>query len=303
MRRNLWLGGTTFVLAVTACVGFFAVDSAFADDQPPKDDVKAGAGATPTPDDLKAEMEQLYVKCKELRDSDVLSPYVDVERNLWGMLAISASPNTTLTNEDVLLIGDLVWIRRAMCRALDTQALCAIFDPEAAKDPAKAQKAKDQVAEFERAVNAYTDDYRRLLKKCYPLSDVVEPLRKEFRKACLWRDEDTWRDLRYMYFIADNTAVFTDDEKKLLDDLGVRFERGCAQEYKLMWLLVDEEAMANPKEVERARLLLNDFKSITANWGRDHCALRDKIVVSDREQRAQDAAKALEDKRNAALPK
>lgn len=166
-------------------------------------------------------------------------------------------------------------------------------------DPANVARFNEDLAKLKSDIAACEKDYWVLLVQYFPSSTVIEPLMLEFRKACGWnggryRDDD----LRTMYAFADMSTVYTEDEKKELDDLGMRYERGSALESALWKLFQTDGAMDRSANVEKARRLLAEFKKATAGWDATRRRLWHKVfdmtAIAEHEQRLKDAAKTLE---------
>lgn len=254
-----------------------------------------------TPKDKSEELcDELMKEVCALGETDLLDPDTNVIVNIRRMRAAS----DVLNADDKRLLANMEW------RFLDITERwfglpLLIIDDKLAENPAKVQKIRASIAKLRDDITRCWNNYHRLLVQCFPNADTVEPLRREYNKTCRWRPHKSGYDLydiednlRAMYAFADTGAVYTEDEKKELDDLGVRFYRGYLLESELSEFISDDDAMSKPANVEKARRLLAEFKKVAGGWDDARWRLWRKVLdmatVAEHEKRLKDAAKALE---------
>lgn len=261
--------------------------------------VYADDGATPK--DKSGELcDELMKEVCALDETDLLDPDTNVIGNIKRMHAAS----DTLNADDKRLLADTEWrFLNIIERKFDLPLL--IIDDKLAENPAKVQQIRESIAELRDDITECWNDYHRLLVQCFSNADTVEPLRRAYNKANHWRPHksgyelfDIEDNLRAVYAFADTGAVYTEDEKKELDDLGVRFYRGYLLEFELEELISNGDAMSKPANVEKARRLLAEFKKVADGWDDARWRLwrkaLDTTATVEHEKRLKDAAKALE---------
>lgn len=288
--------GMSFAVVLLSAVLAGLVISSYVDF---RNAVYADDGAAPE-NKSKELGDELLGEVGALGETDLLDPDANVIGNIKRMRSASDALNT----DDKRLLVNTEWYFLDITKRWFELPLL-IFDDKLAENPAKVQEIQESIAKLRDDIARCWNDYHRLLVQCFPNADTVEPLRREYNKTCRWRPRKSGYDfydikdnLRAMYTFADTSTVYTEDEKKELDDLGVRFYRGYLLESELGEFIDDDDAMSKPANVEKARRLLAEFKKVAGGWDDARWRLWRKVLdmatIADHEKRLKEAAKALE---------
>lgn len=260
----------------------------------------ADDGGKAPENEMSAEVQKLHKECMAFYEGSILDNRDHEAEFKDNILRLQYNYKGGISGDDTRLL-DKMWDKHhdARLRLLDIDKL--LSNDAAMTNPANVGKARIELAILKTDVEKLARDCHNVLMKYLPASDTVEPLRLEYRKASHWFPDglgcNVQDDLRTMYAFAETNA-YTDEDKKELDDLAVRFYHGASLGGQLFALLDDDEAMAKLANIAKVRRLLAKFKKVTAGWDDTRRRLWHKVfdmaTIAEHEQRLKDAAKALE---------